>query len=100
MTFFRDRGSEFDYVFISRHYIAINYVSLLKRYCPEARFIFDTVDLHYLREQRLAELEQSLPVKRTAQQTRRSELSVIKAADATLVVSTVEKEVLATGCTR
>ncbi len=93
--FFRDRGGEFDYVFISRHYIAINYISLLKRYCPDAQFIFDTVDLHYLREQRLAELEQSLPLKRVAQQTRRAELSVIKAADATLVVSTVEKAVLA-----
>jgi GT2 family glycosyltransferase/glycosyltransferase involved in cell wall biosynthesis len=94
--FFRDRGSEFDYIFISRHYIAVNYISLLRRFCPDARFIFDTVDLHYLREQRLAELEQSLPLRRTAQQTRRAELSVIKAADATLVVSTVEKEVLAT----
>ena len=93
--FFRDRGSEFDYVFISRHYIANNYISLLKRYCPEARFIFDTVDLHYLREQRLAELEQSLPLQRTARQTRRSEMAVIKAADTTLVVSTVEKSVLA-----
>ena len=93
--FFRERGSEFDYIFISRHYIATNYISLIKRYCPEARFIFDTVDLHYLREQRLAELEQSLPLKRTAQQTRRSEMSVIKAADATLVVSTVEQDVLA-----
>jgi len=93
--FFRERGSEFDYVFISRHYIATNYVSLIRRYCPEARFIFDTVDLHYLREQRLASLEKSLPLRRTAQQTRRSEMSVIKAADATLVVSSVEKEVLA-----
>jgi glycosyltransferase involved in cell wall biosynthesis len=52
------------------------------------------VDLHYLREQRLAELEQSQALKRTAQQTRRSEMTVIKAADATLVVSTVEKSVL------
>lgn len=93
--FFRQRGSEFDYVFISRHYIATNYVSLLRRYCPDTQFIFDTVDLHYLREQRLAELEQSLPLERTARQTRRAELSVIKAADATLVVSTVEKTVLA-----
>ncbi len=93
--FFRDRGAEFDYVFISRHYIAVNYVSLLKRYCPDARFIFDTVDLHYLREQRLAELEQSLPLKRTAQQTRRSEMSIIKAADVTVVVSSAEKTVLA-----
>ena len=93
--FFRQRGSEFDYVLISRHYIATNYISLLKRYCPDTQFIFDTVDLHYLREQRLAKLEQSLPLERTARQTRRAELSVIKAADATLVVSTVEKTVLA-----
>jgi glycosyltransferase involved in cell wall biosynthesis len=93
--FFEHRGNEFDYIFISRHYVAINYISLLKRFCPDAHFIFDTVDLHYLREQRLAELEQSLPLKRTAIQTRRSELSVIKAADTTLVVSDVEKETLA-----
>jgi GT2 family glycosyltransferase/glycosyltransferase involved in cell wall biosynthesis len=93
--FFRQRGGDFDYVFISRHYIATNYISLLRRYCPDTHFIFDTVDLHYLREQRLAELEQSLPLERTARQTRRAELSVIKAADATLVVSTVEKTVLA-----
>jgi len=93
--FFKKRGGEYDYVFISRHYVAINYISLLKRYCPTARFIFDTVDLHYLRERRLAELEDSQPLRRTAEQTRRSELSVIKAADATLVVSTAEQEVLA-----
>ncbi len=93
--FFRHRGAECDYIFISRHYIAVNYVSLIKRYAKQARFIFDTVDLHYLREQRLAELEQSKTLKRTAQQTKRSELVVIKEASATLVVSTVEKEVLA-----
>jgi len=92
--FFRNRGAEFDYVFVSRHYIAVNYISLIKRYCPDAEFIFDTVDLHYLREQRQADLEKSLPLKRTAQQTRRAELNVIKAADATVVVSTVEKAVL------
>jgi GT2 family glycosyltransferase/glycosyltransferase involved in cell wall biosynthesis len=94
-AFFRNKGGDFDYIFISRHYVAINYVSMIRRFCPETRFIFDTVDLHYLREQRLAELEQSLALKRTAHQTRRTELSVIRDSDATLVVSPVEKEVLA-----
>lgn len=93
--FFRQRGGEFDLVFISRHYVAANYLSLIRKYCPRARFIFDTVDLHYLREQRLAELEDSLPLKRVAAQTRRSELAVIREADATLVVSPVEQKVLA-----
>jgi len=92
--FFSKRGAEFDFVMISRHYVAANYISLLERYCPRAKFIFDTVDLHYLREERLAELEDSLPLKRVAAQTRRSELAVIAAADATLVVSPVEKTVL------
>jgi glycosyltransferase involved in cell wall biosynthesis len=94
-SFFRDHGTGFDTVFISRHYIAVNYISMLRRYCPQARFVFDTVDLHYLREQRLAELEDSLPLKRVARQTKRSELSVIEAANATLVVSPAEVEVLA-----
>ena len=93
--FFRDRGADFDFVIISRHYVAANYLSLLRRYCASAKFIFDTVDLHYLREQRLAELENSLPLRRVAAQTRRSELAVVRAADATLVVSSVEREVLA-----
>ena len=92
--FFSERGSEFDFVMISRHYVAANYVSLLQRYCPDAKFIFDTVDLHYLREERLAQLEDSPALRRVAAQTRRSELAVIAAADATLVVSPVEKTVL------
>ncbi len=93
-SFFSKRGHEFEFVMISRHYVANNYVTLLRRYCQQARFIFDTVDLHYLREQRLADLEDSLPLKRVAAQTRRSELAVIAAADLTLVVSPVEQSVL------
>ncbi len=93
--FFQQRGGDFDFIMISRHYVAVNYISLIQKYCPRAKFIFDTVDLHYLREQRLAELENSLPLQRVAAQTRRSELAVIGQADATLVVSTAEKEVLA-----
>jgi GT2 family glycosyltransferase len=92
--FFTERGGEFSFVMISRHYVASRYLSFLRRHCPQAHFLFDTVDLHYLREERLAELENSLPLKRTSAQTRRSELAVISAADATLVVSPVEQAVL------
>jgi len=92
--FFREHGPDYAAVLISRHYVAVNYVSLLRKYCPKARFVFDTVDLHYLREQRLADLEHSLPLERVARQTRRSELGVIADADATLVVSPVEQTVL------
>jgi len=92
--FFRDRGPEFDFVMVSRHYVAANYLALVSKYCPQAKFIFDTVDLHYLREERLAELEDSLPLRRVAAQTRRAELAVIRQSDITLVVSPVEQTVL------
>ena len=94
-AFFRQRGAEFDVVVISRHYVAAHFMPLVRQHSPRARLVFDTVDLHYLREQRLAELEGSLPLRRVAEQTRRSELAVINEADAVLVVSETEVEVLA-----
>lgn len=93
--FFREHGGEYAAIIVSRHYVAVNYASLIRRHCPQARFVFDTVDLHYLREQRLAELEGSAALASVARQTRRSELGVIREADATLVVSEAEREVLA-----
>jgi glycosyltransferase involved in cell wall biosynthesis len=57
--------------------------------------VFDTVDLHYLREQRKAELEDSATMARTAAQTKAIELKLIANSDITLVVSEVERALLA-----
>jgi len=94
-SFLATHGRDFDQVIVSRHYVAGKLTATLRRHAPQAKFIFDTVDLHYLREQRLAELENSATLRQVAKQTRRSELAVIRAADATLVVSPVERELLA-----
>ncbi|NNL95266.1 MAG: glycosyltransferase, partial [Xanthomonadales bacterium] len=93
--FLRRHGPEFSLVMVSRHYVASNFLSMIRKHCPDAAFVFDTVDLHYLREKRLAELEDSATLKAVARQTRRSELSVIEDSDAVLVVSPAEVEVLA-----
>ncbi len=92
--FFIKRGEEFDAVMISRHYVAENYLRLLEKYMPQAEFIFDTVDLHYLREQRQAELEEDPRLHRAAARSRRAELKIINRADTTLVVSPYEKFIL------
>ncbi|KAB2897115.1 MAG: glycosyltransferase, partial [Dokdonella sp.] len=91
----RQRGSEFDLVLLSRHYVAAPLVGLVRLYAPQARLVFDTVDLHYLREQRAAELSGDAALARTAAATRAQELKVIGAADVTLVVSPIERELLA-----
>ena len=92
--FFLQHGKQFDAVLISRHYVAENYLRLLEKYMPQAEFIFDTVDLHYLREQRQAELEEDPRLYRAAARSRRAELKIINRADTTLVVSPYEKSIL------
>jgi GT2 family glycosyltransferase/glycosyltransferase involved in cell wall biosynthesis len=95
VAFLADRGREFDAVMVCRHYVAAPWLPLLRRYAPQARILFDTVDLHYLREQRLAELEEDEALHRQALATRRQELAVMRQSDVTLVVSPVEKALLA-----
>lgn len=91
----RDRGREFDLVLLSRHYVAAGLVGLVRLYAPQATLAFDTVDLHYLREQRAAELSGDAAMARHAATTRAQELKLIRECDVTLVVSPVEQELLA-----
>ena len=92
---FAEHGASFDVIVASRHYVASNYLALARRHAPQARFVFDTVDLHYLREQREAELANDPALLRSAQQTRERELKLIRESDLTLVVSPVEQALLA-----
>lgn len=93
--YLRHNGSQFDAILVSRYYIARSYVPLIRQYARKALFVFDTVDLHYLREERMAELENAPSLLAAAEKTRRDELAVVREADVTLVVSSAEKEVLA-----
>ncbi|MEF9979744.1 MAG: glycosyltransferase family 4 protein, partial [Thermomonas sp.] len=54
----------------------------------------DTVDLHYLRERRGAEVAGDAGLLRNAERTRASELAVMAATDVTLLVSAAEREQL------
>ncbi|HVV97795.1 MAG TPA: glycosyltransferase, partial [Rhodanobacteraceae bacterium] len=95
VKFFRERGAEFDAIVLSRHYVAASYVGLARLYAPRARLIFDTVDLHYLREQRAYELEKKPELARHAAATKAQELKLIRECDVTLVVSEAEQALLA-----
>ncbi|MCH9697370.1 MAG: glycosyltransferase [Gammaproteobacteria bacterium] len=95
IDYFKSHGGYFHAVILSRYYIAEPVMPMIRQYCPNAIILFDTVDLHYLREQRLAEFENSDKLAEAAQKTRGKELSVIEQADITLVVSSFEQEFLA-----
>ena len=91
----RVRGGEYDLVILSRADAAVELMGEVRRYCPNARVVYDTVDLHFLREQRLAKLTGDTSTRRLAEYRQREELGLIALADCTLVVSPVERELLA-----
>jgi len=92
--FLRDHGRDFRAVILSRHTVAHALVRAARRYCPRALLVFDTVDLHHLREQRLAELRASTTLRQVAEQTWRREYAVMRESDLTLVVSPAEQAYL------
>ncbi len=91
----REHGSRFESVLVCRHYVAREFLPLLRRYAPQARIMFDSIDLHYLRERRAAELTNDVRLLRAAHNTRALELDVIARADVTIVVSEDEQALLA-----
>ena len=86
-NFIQEEGSSLDAVLMSRPATAKKYLHLVKKYST-AQTIFDTVDLHYVREQRRLELE--------VQQWKNLEFYLAEETDTTFVVSPIEKELLAT----
>ena len=91
----RAHGETLHAVILSRHPVAGQYAALVRKYAAQARLIFDTVDLHYLREERAATLSGSAAMARQAQASRRSELALIATSDTTFVVSPHEQALLA-----
>ena len=95
IAWLRKHGAELTAVILSRHYVATNYVECVRVHAPQARLIFDTVDVHHLREQRAAELASNDDLSQQAARTRAQEIKLMRASDLTLVVSAAEKEILA-----
>jgi GT2 family glycosyltransferase/glycosyltransferase involved in cell wall biosynthesis len=87
-------GSEFDVVVLSRCQFARKHITDVRRYAPQSRIIFDTVDLHFLREESQARLTGDPEVRRKAQETKQQESELIDQSDETWVVSRTEQQLL------
>src|SRR5208282_3656871 len=94
IDFLGKRGADFDLVLVSRHYVAAKHLDIVRQLAPNALIVFDTVDLHFLREERMAALSSNVAAKIAVRATREAELALIREADVTLVVSHTEKELL------
>ncbi len=88
-------GGLYDLVILSRSDTAAELLKPARRWCPRARIVFDTVDLQFRRLGSEATIRHDPRLRRIAERFKRQELQMIAKADVTLVVSEVEREVLA-----
>jgi len=97
----RERGADFDVVVLARYYVASRYIDAVRRHAPRATLVFDTLDLHFLRNRRLARLEGDAALAQSAEAIYRQEVDCFTRCDVTWVVSEVEREIVlreAPGC--
>jgi glycosyltransferase involved in cell wall biosynthesis len=87
-------GGEFDTVVLSRCDFARKHIGDVRLHAPQSRVIFDTVDLHFLRTDRQAELTSDPKIRERASEKRQLEYDLIDQADETWVVSGVEQKLL------
>ena len=92
--YLKEEGGSFDYVILSRRDTAEIHIRSIERYCSNAKIVFDTCDLHFVREGRQAALGQSDASKQELDRMKALELDLISRSDTALVVSPQEREVL------
>lgn len=80
----------FQLVVLCRGPLVGPWLKLIRAHAPDALLIFNTVDLHYLRERRQAELEGSTSALAQAERTKMVELDLIRTTDLTIVLSSEE----------
>ncbi|MCJ0741633.1 glycosyltransferase [Pedobacter montanisoli] len=87
---------EIDFAWISRPDMNEIYGERIKQTNPHMKWIYDTVDLHFIREQRAKQVSSSvsLVIDYNIDQLREKELKLASLADYTITVTDVEKDIL------
>jgi GT2 family glycosyltransferase/radical SAM superfamily enzyme YgiQ (UPF0313 family)/Tfp pilus assembly protein PilF/glycosyltransferase involved in cell wall biosynthesis/SAM-dependent methyltransferase len=84
----------YHYAFLSFYEIATQYLPDIRLYSPDTRVIIDTVDIHFLREQRQAELYNDEALFQKARNTKKNETDIYQRADALITVTEQDAEVV------
>jgi O-antigen biosynthesis protein len=93
-AYLREHGHEFDIVTLSRARTAWAHIRNVKHFCARAKTVFNSVDLHFLREERQARITESHEMLLQAKMTKKIELELMHLADMTIVISEAETQLL------
>ena len=88
------RENRFLAVIVSFHHVAHQYLSFIKEVADRSCFVLDTVDVHFLREWRKAQLAHTDDLFWVAEVEKRRELTMCRAADLVLTVTESDRQAL------
>ena len=89
-SWLRDNAVNFNVCFLARGPVVWPYLKTLKSNSPDTKLIFNTVDLHYIREMREAKLSGDDKALNAAMDTRKHELELIEQCNLTILLSSEE----------
>ena len=87
-------GDRYELAYLFRPQVANLYIEKIREYCPRAKILFHTVDLHFLRMERQAKLGADVQLEKAAVNMKNLELSLIKSADVSIVLGKQEYDLL------
>jgi len=90
----RDWGNRYDLVLLFRVGVVERNIKIIRKYCFNAKVLYQTVDLHYLRMLREAALFGDDKKQQQAKRMKETELALIQAVDMAMVISYKEIEEL------
>jgi len=85
-----ENASKFDVCIMARGPVVWPFLSTLKKVAPNLRLIFNTVDLHYIRQLRQAELANDDKARLAALASRDQEFELIEKCDLTILLNNEE----------
>jgi glycosyltransferase involved in cell wall biosynthesis len=85
-------GYEYRWALLSRPEQALRYLAAVRAYAPHATVIYDTVDLHWTRMQRQAEVTGDAAAREEADRFRRMERVAITCSDVVFAITAQERD--------
>lgn len=93
--YLEENASLFDMAILCREPIAKGTIDTVRKYLPRAGIVFYTVDLHYLRTERHAQLTQDPAIAAEVAAVKASELALMRKSDVTILLSEFERDLVA-----
>ena len=87
-------GCKYDIVIFEFLETAVRHFNEVKRRLPKSKIIVDSVDVHFAREQQMAEVHNNEEMRRKAEKTMEAELSIYRAADCVWAVSEDDRAII------